>query len=82
MGAVSAVRILHRRELAETPPEQRGQAESELAARHEREAGGVERALGVGLVDEVNHPDQTREKVAEAIAAAPGQRGRHANIQL
>ena len=41
MGAVAAVRILHRRTLAAAPAEQRHEVEAELAAEHEREAGGL-----------------------------------------
>jgi acetyl-CoA/propionyl-CoA carboxylase carboxyl transferase subunit len=82
MGALAAVRILHRRELADTPPGQRAQVESELAAAHERQAHGMHRALAAGIVDEVIDPDQTREKVAQAIATAPHRRGRHANLPL
>ena len=45
MGAVAAVRILHRRTLAEVPAEERHHVEAELAAEHEREAGGLSRAI-------------------------------------
>ena len=44
MGAVAAIRILHRRRLAEVSPEIRPQVEAELAAEHERIAGGVDKA--------------------------------------
>ncbi len=44
MGAVAAVRILQRRALAAAPPEKRHELEAELAAEHEREAGGLDRA--------------------------------------
>ena len=44
MGPVAAIRILHRRKLAEVSPEIRPQVEAELAAEHERIAGGVEKA--------------------------------------
>ena len=56
MGAVAAVRILHRRKLAEVTPDIRPQVEAELAAEHERIAGGVERAVEIGVVDEVVEP--------------------------
>src|SRR5204862_2910838 len=42
MGPVAAIRILHRRTLATVPPEKLHQVEAELAAEHEREAGGLE----------------------------------------
>ncbi|WP_139983682.1 acyl-CoA carboxylase subunit beta [Nocardioides litoris] len=86
MGAVAAVRILHRRRLAEVPPEIRPQVEAELAAEHERIAGGVDRAVEIGVVDEVVEPDRTRGAIARAIAEAVQRdgvrRGAHGNIPL
>ena len=82
MGAVAAVRILHRRTLAEVPAEQRHEAEAELAAEHEREAGGLHRAIELGVVDEIIEPAKTRQALARAIAAVPPHRGRHGNIPL
>ncbi len=86
MGAVAAVRILHRRKLAEVAPDLRAQVESELAAEHERLAGGVERAVEIGVVDEVVQPSLTRSSIARAIDAAVQtdgvRRGQHGNIPL
>jgi acetyl-CoA/propionyl-CoA carboxylase carboxyl transferase subunit len=82
MGAVAAIRILHRRTLASVPPEKLHEVEAELAAEHEREAGGLERARALGVVDEVIEPSRTREAIARAIAAAPQVRGAHGNIPL
>jgi acetyl-CoA/propionyl-CoA carboxylase carboxyl transferase subunit len=82
MGALAAVRILHKRELADIPPQQRHEAEAELAAEHEKEAGGLQRARDAGVVDEIIEPGQTREAIARAIAAAPQARGAHGNIPL
>ena len=82
MGAVAAVRILHRRRLAEVDPDNRAQVELELAAEHERIAGGVEKAMELGVVDEVVEPHFTRSALARAIAAAPQRRGEHNNIPL
>jgi len=82
MGAVAAVRILHRRTLAEVPAEQRHDAEAKLAAEHEREAGGLHRAMELGVVDEIVEPAKTRQALARAIAAVPPHRGRHGNIPL
>jgi acetyl-CoA/propionyl-CoA carboxylase carboxyl transferase subunit len=82
MGAVSAVRILHRRRLESTPSESRAQVESELAAAHDKAVGGIDRAVSLGVVDEVIWPDETREKIAQAIAGAPYLRGDHSNIPL
>jgi acetyl-CoA/propionyl-CoA carboxylase carboxyl transferase subunit len=82
MGAVAAVRILHRRTLAEVPAEQRHEVEAELAAEHERETGGLPRAIALGVVDEIVEPAKTRESIARAIADAPARRGAHGNIPL
>ncbi len=82
MGAVAAVRILHRRTLADVPPDQLQEAEARLAGEHERESGGLERARALGVIDEVIEPSTTREAIVRAIAAAPQVRGRHGNIPL
>jgi acetyl-CoA/propionyl-CoA carboxylase carboxyl transferase subunit len=82
MGAVAAVRILQRRALAAAPPEKRHELEAELAAEHEREAGGLHRAQELGVIDEVIDPSATRRAIAAAIAAAPAARGQHGNIPL
>ncbi len=82
MGAVAAVRILHRRKLAEVDVENRAQVELELAAEHEKIAGGVEKAIELGVVDEVVDPAYTRSALARAIAEAPQRRGQHNNIPL
>ena len=80
MGAVAAVRILHRRELAAAPADQRHKLEAELAAEHEREAGGLQRAIALGVIDEIIEPAKTRQAIARAIAEAPARRGAHGNI--
>jgi acetyl-CoA/propionyl-CoA carboxylase carboxyl transferase subunit len=82
MGAVAAVRILHRRALAAAPAEQRHELEAELAAEHERESGGLTRAVELGVIDEVIEPDKTRQAIADAIAGADHVRGQHGNIPL
>jgi acetyl-CoA/propionyl-CoA carboxylase carboxyl transferase subunit len=86
MGAVAAIRILHRRRLAEVAPDLRARVENELAAEHERIAGGVDKAVEIGVVDEVVDPAHTRTKIAAAIDAAVQadgvRRGRHGNIPL
>jgi acetyl-CoA/propionyl-CoA carboxylase carboxyl transferase subunit len=82
MGAVAAVRILHRRTLAAAPADQRHEVEAQLAAEHEREAGGLQRAIALGVVDEVVEPAKTRQALARAIAEAPSRRGAHGNIPL
>ncbi|QIX27314.1 acyl-CoA carboxylase subunit beta [Nocardioides sp. JQ2195] len=84
MGAVAAIRILHRRKLAEVAPDIRPQVEAELAAEHERIAGGVEKAVEIGVVDEIVEPAATRSALARALAGAadPNARGDHGNIPL
>ncbi|QYJ05496.1 methylmalonyl-CoA carboxyltransferase [Nocardioides panacisoli] len=86
MGAVAAVRILHRRKLAEVSPDLRPRVEEELAAEHERIAGGVDKAVEIGVVDEVVSPAATRSALAHAIVEAVQRdgvhRGAHGNIPL
>ncbi len=82
MGAVAAIRILHRRRLAEVPEDARAQVELELAAEHEVISGGIARAIDLGVVDEVVAPDQTRRAVAKVLLDTPGVRGLHGNIPL
>jgi len=82
MGAVAAVRILHRRRLAEVAEEDRTQVENELAAEHEVLSGGLPRAIEIDVVDEIIEPLQTRSAIAAAIKAAPQRRGNHGNIPL
>jgi acetyl-CoA/propionyl-CoA carboxylase carboxyl transferase subunit len=83
MGAKAAVSILHRRKLAAAPegPEREALHE-QLAAEQERIAGGVARAVEIGVVDEIIQPSETRRRVAEALASAPAGRGAHGNIPL
>ncbi len=83
MGAVAAVRILHRRKIAAVAPDLRPTVEADLAAEHEKIAGGVERAVEIGVVDEVVEPSTTRSALARALAGADtGLRGQHGNIPL
>ena len=86
MGAVAAIRILHRRKLAEVSADLRPRVETELAAEHERIAGGVDKAVEIGVVDEVVEPDRTRTAIAaaidEAVQTVGVRRGAHGNIPL
>ena len=82
MGAVAAVRVLHRRLLADLPETQRADMELELAAEHEKVSGGVARAVEIGAVDEIIEPSHTRQALAKALASAPHRRGAHGNIPL
>jgi acetyl-CoA/propionyl-CoA carboxylase carboxyl transferase subunit len=82
MGAEAAVEILHRRRLAAAPDHERDALKSRLVAEHAIIAGGVSRAMAIGVLDEVISPCQTRRKLALAFAAAPAGRGQHGNIPL
>jgi acetyl-CoA/propionyl-CoA carboxylase carboxyl transferase subunit len=82
MGASAAVGILHRKKLAAAPPGEREALHAKLAEEHERLAGGVGRAMEIGVVDELIDPSTTRAALAEALAAAPSGRGAHGNIPL
>jgi acetyl-CoA/propionyl-CoA carboxylase carboxyl transferase subunit len=82
MGAKAAVSILHRRTLAAAAEDERDALHTRLAEHHEKIAGGVDRAVAIGVVDEVIKPAQTRRRLAEALAAAPAGRGAHGNNPL
>ncbi|WP_113703611.1 carboxyl transferase domain-containing protein [Nonomuraea lactucae] len=82
MGAVAAVRILKRRELAAAPEEERAELEHRLAAEHEKTAGGLARAQELGVIDEVIKPEETRGAIAKVLAQATPARGAHGNIPL
>ncbi|MFE9205135.1 acyl-CoA carboxylase subunit beta [Micromonospora sp. NPDC007230] len=82
MGASAAVNVLHRKKLAAAPVEEREALRAQLIEEQIRVAGGVNRALEIGVVDEVIKPAETRRRIAEALAAAPAARGAHGNIPL
>ncbi|MFD4294445.1 acyl-CoA carboxylase subunit beta [Rhodococcus sp. NPDC058505] len=82
MGAKAAVGILHKRALAAAPEEEREALHDRLAAEHEAIAGGVGRAMSIGVVDELIEPATTRSRLTAALAAAPARRGLHKNIPL
>jgi acetyl-CoA/propionyl-CoA carboxylase carboxyl transferase subunit len=82
MGASAAVGILHRKKLAAAPPGEREALHAKLAEEHEKIAGGVSRAMELGVVDELIEPAHTRRAIAEALATAPAGRGAHGNIPL
>ena len=82
MGPSAAVNILHRKKLAATPPEERDAVRARLIDEQIVVAGGVHRALEIGVVDAKVEPTQTRKRIAEALAAAPAARGAHGNIPL
>lgn len=82
MGAKAAVGILHKKALAAAPEEEREALHERLTAEHEAIAGGVERAVSIGVVDEVIDPAHTRSKIAAALAAVPCRASHHKNIPL
>jgi acetyl-CoA/propionyl-CoA carboxylase carboxyl transferase subunit len=82
MGASAAVNILHRKKLAAAPQDERETLRAQLIEEQTRVAGGVGRALEIGVVDDVIKPSETRRRLAEALAAAPAARGAHGNIPL
>lgn len=82
MGAKAAVGILHKKALAAVPEEEREALHERLTAEHEAIAGGVERALSIGVVDEVIDPAKTRSVIAAALAATPSRPSHHKNIPL
>jgi acetyl-CoA/propionyl-CoA carboxylase carboxyl transferase subunit len=82
MGSVAAIRILHRRRLAEVDDAERAAVEQQLAEEHDRLSGGLARAVEIGVVDEIVEPSLTRSALARAIAEAPQRRGDHNNIPL
>jgi acetyl-CoA/propionyl-CoA carboxylase carboxyl transferase subunit len=82
MGAVAAVRVLKRREIAAAPEEERSALEARLAEEHEKVAGSLDRAVELGVVDEVIKPGETRGAIAKVLAQATPARGAHGNIPL
>ncbi|MEI6404946.1 MAG: carboxyl transferase domain-containing protein [Actinomycetes bacterium] len=87
MGPVAAIRILHRRRLAEVPPENKDAVEKELAEEHKITAGGLAKCMELGAVDEIVEPKTTRSSLAKALAASALPdgtfvRGNHGNIPL
>jgi acetyl-CoA/propionyl-CoA carboxylase carboxyl transferase subunit len=82
MGASAAVNILHRKKLAAAPAETREDLRAQLIKDQIEKAGGVNRALEIGVVDAMVEPKETRKRIAEALAGAPAARGAHGNIPL
>ena len=71
MGAKAAVGILHRKKLAAAPPGEREALHAQLAEEHERIAGGVNRALEIGVVDEVVEPGADPAPAGRGAGRAP-----------
>ena len=82
MGSAAAVRVLHRRLLADLPADQRENMELELIAEHEQKSGGLAKAIEIGVVDQIIKPNKTRSEIAKVLAAATYRRGTHSNIPL
>ncbi|HLH59809.1 MAG TPA: carboxyl transferase domain-containing protein [Streptosporangiaceae bacterium] len=82
MGAEAAVGVLHRKKLAAAAEHERDALKAHLVTEHTRLAGGVDRAMSIGVLDEVISPGETRRRLAETFAAAPPGRGHHGNIPL
>ena len=87
MGPIAAIRILHRRRLAEVPAENREAVELELAEEHKITAGGLPKCMELGAIDAIVEPDKTRTAIAAALAGAANAdgsfpRGSHGNIPL
>jgi acetyl-CoA/propionyl-CoA carboxylase carboxyl transferase subunit len=82
MAAEAAVEVLHRKRLATAVGDERDELKQVLTAEHACLAGGPERAISIGVLDEVISPRHTRRRLAEAFAAAPAGRGDHGNIPL
>jgi acetyl-CoA/propionyl-CoA carboxylase carboxyl transferase subunit len=82
MGASAAVNVLHRKKLAAAPHEERDALRERLVQEQIEVAGGVSRALEIGVVDDIIKPTETRKRIAEALAGAPAARGAHGNIPL
>jgi acetyl-CoA/propionyl-CoA carboxylase carboxyl transferase subunit len=82
MSAEAAVGILHRKALAMAAEDSREALRHDLIEEHLKIAGGVQRGIAIGVVDEVIDPRHTRLKLASALAGAPAGRGHHGNIPL
>ncbi|ANN17287.1 methylmalonyl-CoA carboxyltransferase [Amycolatopsis orientalis] len=87
MGAEGAVRVLHRRELAALPPEQRSAEQARLTEAYRKRHSNPYVAAERGYVDQVIVPSQTRLHVARALRALRTKRQtlpakKHGNIPL
>ena len=71
MGSVAAVRILHRRKLAEVGEALRPSLELELAAEHEKLAGSIDKAVALGAVDEVVAPHRPAARSPQPLRQLP-----------
>ena len=82
MGAKAAVGILHKKKLAAAADHERDALHAELAAEHERLAGGVDSAIEIGVVDEKIDPAHTRSKAEPGTRRGAGAPRSAQNIPL
>ncbi len=83
MGSVAAIRILHRRRLAEIDDAERAgrRGRAGRRARHARRAASPAPSRSASSTRSSSRP-KTRSAIARAIADAPQRRGAHGNIPL
>lgn len=78
LGAVGAVGIIHRRDLAQVRQDQGEQAataeQERLVARYEREVINPDKAVAIGEIDAVIAPEDTRQVIVDSLAALTAQR--------
>lgn len=82
MGAESAIKILHRKALAAASDAKREALHTRLISEYRHAHGGVQRGVELGAIDEIIDPADSRRRIGELLAAAPGGRGHHGNIPL
>ncbi|TWP46690.1 acyl-CoA carboxylase subunit beta [Lentzea tibetensis] len=82
MSASAAVDVLHRKKLALVQGDEQERLRAALLREHELLAGGVDRAVAIGVVDGVIAPEETRRVLVRALDSAPPLRGNHTNIPL
>jgi acetyl-CoA/propionyl-CoA carboxylase carboxyl transferase subunit len=85
MGAVTAVGVLHRRTIAASDEAGRPKLVARLVKEHNEVTGGLDRALELGVVDEIVRPPDTRSRLIAVFSAAfcsARRRGTHGNIAL
>ncbi len=82
MSAQAAVQITRRRDIASTPEHERDAAVEAFAAEHGELTGGLDRAVGEGLIDQVIDPANTRSSLITLIQGSSATRSRKKNIPL
>lgn len=82
MNAANAVAILHRRELAACPDEDRAGLHEHLTETYTAGAGGLDRAIELGALDAVIEPRDTRAALVAGLSAGTAARGDQLNVPL